>query len=136
MAPEIIAEKLRLLQEVLSDLQPHTRSRHDQQVAAHYEIERQVQLSVDLSVAIARRALSIQGKAVPPRARETFLDLGKSRMITKTLASRLAEAVGLRNLIVHEYGKLDYNRFFEGLPSGVSSLQKFSKAMALWLRKL
>jgi uncharacterized protein YutE (UPF0331/DUF86 family) len=46
------------------------------------------------------------------------------------LAEKLAASVGLRNLIVHEYGVLDYDRFFGGLKTGFASFQEFSQIAA------
>lgn len=65
MAPEVLLAKIQQLQEVLSDLQPNLGRSREEQEGRHYEIERQVQLVADFSVAIARRMLVLRGDPVP-----------------------------------------------------------------------
>ena len=127
MSPEVLASKLLLYQEVLLDLKPHVRASRARQEDAHYEIERQVQLSVDLACAMGRRVLVMMGFPVPEKARDVFVELGKKKLLPAPLSARLASAVGLRNLIVHEYGKLDYSLFFDGLPDGYQAFTKFAR---------
>lgn len=130
MSPEILLAKLALLQQILSDLRPHISAKREDQEAQHYEIERQVQLCVDLCVTIGRRILILKQVSLPSSAREVFHSLKKERIISKQLAEGLSSAVGLRNLIVHEYGNLDYDIFFSGLKMGYQSFVKFASAAA------
>lgn len=109
------------------DLKPHISEKPSSQLEAHYEIERQVQLCVDLCGAIARRILLIEQVAIPDALRQVFLVLGDKKIISKKLAGQLAASVGLRNLIVHEYGILDYALFFGGLPDGYKAFVRFAK---------
>ncbi len=47
---------------------------------------------------------------VPAAYREVFRALGDRGVLTRELATRLAAASGLRNLIAHRYGVLDLRR--------------------------
>ncbi|MEK6704370.1 MAG: DUF86 domain-containing protein [Bdellovibrionota bacterium] len=129
MSPEVIREKMTSLLEVLNDLKPHVSSSRRAQESNHYEIERLVQLSVDQSVAIGRRLLAIQGAPVPTASRDVFIVLGQKKLVSKRIALNLVKAVGLRNLLVHEYGKIDYDLFLGGLPEGYRSLVAFIGAI-------
>lgn len=133
MSPEIIRSKLLLLREVLSDLKPNVMATREEQKEAHYEIERQVQLAVDFSLAIARRLLVLKNLEVPETNREVFIKLSESNIIPKLFSKQLADASGLRNLLVHEYGKIDYDLFFNGLKDGYKSLLDFSKLAAKYI---
>jgi uncharacterized protein YutE (UPF0331/DUF86 family) len=126
VSPEIIRAKLSMLQQVLLDLKPHVAAPRPDQERAHYEVERQVQLAVDLSIALGRRILVLRGVPVPETSRQVFLALGDLKVIGPSLAKDLAGAVGLRNLLVHEYGDLDYGLFFGGLKKGHAALVSFS----------
>ena len=126
MSPEVIRAKLALLQQVLLDLKPHVTATRESQENSHYEIERQVQVAVDLCVALGRRMLLLKGFASPDTSRETFILLAKHKIIPRALANPLANSVGLRNLIVHEYGALNYALFFSGLKAGYQSFVRFS----------
>lgn len=128
MTKDIFISKAKLLQQVLTDLEPHLAESREEQETAHYEIERQIQLCVDLSQDIARNWLISRGIIVPTSGRETFLELGKKKLISIELSKRLANASGLRNLIVHEYGVIDYDIFFSGLKEGHASFVGFLDA--------
>ncbi len=136
MSPKVLSEKLILLSEVLADLAPHVKRSHDDLVEHHYEIERQVQVCVDVSCAIARRILFLKELSLPQSARDAFLELGKAKIITKKLAEELALACGLRNLLIHEYGHINYDLFFSGLPKGYKSLHQFAKIAEKFLEAL
>lgn len=125
MTQDIFFSKAKLLQQVLTDLKPHLDETREEQEKAHYEIERQVQLCADLSQDIARNWLVSIGAIVPTSSREIFLELGKKNQIPLDLSKELAKASGMRNLIVHEYGVIDYNIFFGGLSEGHSSFVSF-----------
>ncbi len=130
MSPEILLAKLKLLQQVLLDLRPHVDASREEQTKSHYEIERQIQLAVDLSVTLARRILILRGVPLPETARDVFLELRGQGVIDGPLADRLAGTVGLRNLLVHEYGTIDYDRFFDGLKDGHTAFVRFSTVLA------
>ncbi len=44
---------------------------------------------------------------IPNEDKEAFEILANSKIISKALANKLKEAKGMRNLIAHEYGKVD-----------------------------
>lgn len=129
MSPEVINSKLELLVEVLNDLKKHVNANSKELVKNHYEIERQVQLCVDISVSIARRIISNKKEISPSSARGVFDVLAKEKIINKALAKKLSDAVGLRNLLVHEYGEIDYSIFFDGLKDGYKSFLKYAEAI-------
>jgi uncharacterized protein YutE (UPF0331/DUF86 family) len=133
MAPEIVLSKLALLQRVLSDLKPHLKKSPDAQEKAHYEIERQVQLAVDICIDLGRRLLVVQAVPMPETARDVFPALFAKGVISRELADHLAASVGLRNLIVHEYGVIDYVRFFGGLNQGFNSFEEFAGLAAAFI---
>jgi len=129
VSPKIIQVKIAHLQQVLLDLKPHIHASQEKQMQTHYEIERQVQLAVDLAVDAGRRWLLINKHPVPNNAREVFIALENKKLIPKGLAKKLADATGLRNILVHEYDDLDYNLFFGGLKKGFHAFVKFTAAV-------
>ena len=134
MSPDVIRSKLIQLREVLSDLKPHISASREEQQAAHYEIERQIQLAVDSCIAIGRRLLVLKNLEVPETNREVFIKIGEAQIINKGFAKQLADTAGLRNLIVHEYGKIDYDRLFDGLKLGYRTFLDFSRLAEAFIK--
>jgi uncharacterized protein YutE (UPF0331/DUF86 family) len=56
--------------------------------------------------------------------------LAKSGLVQESLATRLAAAVGLRNRIAHEYGRLDLGRVYEAARDGLGDLESFAAVIA------
>lgn len=127
MSPDVIRSKLILLREVLADLKPHVTESREEQQKNHYEIERQIQLAVDLCIALSRRLLVLENLEIPETNRDVFVKLSEEKIIPKPFAKQLSNSAGLRNLLVHEYGKIDYDRLFDGLKEGYRSFLDFSR---------
>jgi uncharacterized protein YutE (UPF0331/DUF86 family) len=62
---------------------------------------------------------------VPAASREAFLALGDRKVLPPDLARRLAAASGLRNLIAHRYGVLDWHRIHVVAATELGDLLQF-----------
>jgi uncharacterized protein YutE (UPF0331/DUF86 family) len=67
---------------------------------------------------------------VPAGYREVFLALADRAVVVPDLAARLSAAAGLRNLIAHRYGVLDWNRIHAIAGSGLDDLLQFCEQLA------
>ncbi len=56
---------------------------------------------------------------------ECFLRPSQKGMMSDSLASRLASAAKLRNLLVHRYWTIDDERVFEGVREGLRDFEEF-----------
>lgn len=107
MSPEVLARKLDRLRAFLSDLRPH-RDRSAADVRQDpYEVERLLELLVQVSVDVLAHQLA-ERSVTPDSYRAVFEHAGQEGLIAQDLASRLADAAGLRNVLVHLYEEIDY----------------------------
>ena len=81
-------------------------------------------------LALATHWLADEGALVPQSYREVFQALGARGVVTPELAARLAAASGLRNLVAHQYGVLDWGRIHEIATSNSGDLLEFCGAIA------
>ena len=83
------------------------------------DLDRQEVISFNLHLAIenctdlAAHIISEEGLGVPGSASEMFYLLEDSGYINSQLTEKMIKAVGLRNLIVHEYDKIDLTRLYD-----------------------
>lgn len=85
-----------------------------------------LQESSDLAMhVVADRALGVPGDA-----RTAFEMLATSGLIQASLATRLAAAVGLRNRIAQEYGRLELPRVYEAARDDLGDLEALAGAVA------
>jgi uncharacterized protein YutE (UPF0331/DUF86 family) len=86
-------------------------------------------LAVENCTDIAAHIISENGWGVPGSASEMFYVLEERGMLDPQLTERMVKAVGLRNLIVHEYGAIDLNRLFATVRKDLDDLNAFLSAI-------
>ena len=81
-------------------------------------------------IALATHWVADEGWGVPASYREAFELLADRGVIEPALAARLAPAVGLRNLVAHRYGALDWVRIHELASTRLGDLEEYVAALA------
>lgn len=89
---------------------------------------RAVQICVDL----AAMRLADLPEPPPPSMRESFLQLGRNGTLPTDLATRLAKAVVLRNILVHEYTRVDWALVFEAAHTSLPDMEAYARIMPGW----
>jgi uncharacterized protein YutE (UPF0331/DUF86 family) len=111
MDADVVLAKLDSLQRCVGRVEEKTpsnvevlKSDYDMQDIISLNLERAVQISVD----IAAHILSAKDTSTPATIGETFTALSEVGVISTELAERLRKAVGFRKISVHEYEKIDW----------------------------
>ena len=81
-------------------------------------------------LALATHWLADAGWDVPRSYGEVFAVLGERGVLDRELAARLRAAAGLRNLIAHQYGILDYDLLFVAATEQRGDLLAFCEQLA------
>ena len=84
-------------------------------------LSRAVQLCVD----IAMHILAEREEAVPSTMGRTFIELSKSGLIDEPLAEKMCNAVGFRNIAVHNYGDIDWAIVYDISHHKIEDFKKF-----------
>ena len=88
-----------------------------------------IQLAVQNCIDIAAHIVSQGNMGVPGSTSELFYSLEENGFLNRSLTEKMVKAVGFRNLIVHEYGKLDLKRAFDISQNDINDLKEFLKAV-------
>jgi len=133
-----IFEKLENLREhlgYLTKLQGETLSEEDFVSDFHLfgNTERYLQLSIQSIVDIAHLIIIDLDIKRPDDNYEAVSLLHKNRIVSEDLASKLTKMVGLRNILVHEYGKIDRKKVYEVLTTQLRDLEEFKKQVVAYL---
>ena len=88
-----------------------------------------IQLAIQNCIDIAAHVISDEGLGVPGSTNEMFYCLEENGYIDRQLTEKMVRAVGFRNLVVHEYGKLDLQRAHQIVQSDVQDLNEFLRAV-------
>ena len=93
--------------------------------------ENAIQACADLAQHIATRDFEFEGET----SKGAIRVLGREDIIDEETMETLIAAVGFRNVLAHEYGRVDYTEVFETLQTGLRVYETFSKQVAQWFRK-
>lgn len=87
-------------------------------------------VAVQECIDLAAHWIADAGRKVPGTQREMFAGLADQGLITAQLAERLAAACGMRNVIAHQYGTIDWIRVHAAASSDLDDLESLCHAAA------
>lgn len=97
-------------------------------------IERYLQLSIEICIDIAEMIISDQRLQTPQTASEAIEILGEKGILDDVFAQKFSKAVGFRNILIHDYVKIDYDIVLKNLKSNLSDFHRFIKEVLLFLK--
>lgn len=97
--------------------------------------ERYLQLSIQSIIDITHLVIIDLDLRRPEDNYEAISMLYDKHVVSKGLASKLTKMVGLRNILVHEYGKIDRKKVYEVLKTQIVDLEEFQKQIISYLKQ-
>jgi len=86
------------------------------------------------TIGLATHWLADEGALVPETYGDAFLALADRGIIDAALGERLRAAAGLRNLVAHQYGVLDFTRVYEVARTDLDDLLRFCEQLSAHVR--
>jgi len=84
-----------------------------------------LQMAIQNCIDIAAHIISEEGVGVPGSTNEMFYLLEDNGYISVDITEKMVKAVGFRNFIVHEYGKIELKQVFEVAKKEIEDLEKY-----------
>ena len=135
---DIILERLKLLNEYvgdLRDLQGTDYATFSGNKLIHRTVERTLHLAVEACIDIGQQLIAYEGYRTPATYRDVFVILGEEGVIPAALQPKLVEMAQFRNLIVHDYARIDLAVVFGILNRRLGDFDEFARAVADYLRR-
>lgn len=132
----ILEKKLQFLLEYLEEFHQFTEitfTEYERNKLKKRTVERLIQLFVEVGSDIAGIVISETKNCVPETYYECFMKLGEKKILSKTLARKMAASAGLRNRIIHEYGEYKDSIVFANIKPLYNSYLKFYHEMKKYL---
>lgn len=128
---ELILRKISLIQDDLEKLSTLKDYSLDEimadflkQATVERLLERIISRTIDINEHII--AESSSSEISPPKNyRETFLLLADMGIYPKSFAEEIAKSVGTRNLLIHEYDKIDYQKIYQSINDCLKDYHKY-----------
>jgi uncharacterized protein YutE (UPF0331/DUF86 family) len=96
-------------------------------------IERTLQVAVEACLDVARRIIALEGYRYPVDNRDTFRVMVEEKILPPALLNPLLEMAGFRNLIVHDYAKIDDAIVYGILMKRLGDFDAFADAVRVYL---
>jgi uncharacterized protein YutE (UPF0331/DUF86 family) len=102
-----------------------------EQRAVERMFENAIQSCSDLAQHVATRAFDYEGST----AKEAVRVLYREDVIDEETMDTLVSAIGFRNVLAHEYGRVDTEEVYETLQTGLDVYDAFSQQVAQWVQQ-
>ena len=97
--------------------------------------ERNFEKVIELIIDVAFILIKENKFKIPDDEESSFNILAKEKIISDELAEKLRQAKGMRNIIAHEYGKIDDELVFESIEKQIiKDAEEFIKCVELLLK--
>ncbi|OIP55672.1 hypothetical protein AUK13_02580 [Candidatus Kuenenbacteria bacterium CG2_30_39_24] len=90
-------------------------------------VERLFQLVVDAAIDINTHLIAESDIKVPDDYQSTFITLAENKFLPLDFAVKIAPSVGLRNLIVHKYSRVDSNKMIEDVKKDINQYLEYMR---------
>lgn len=120
------------LQDLL-ELQPVNFSTYQDEKLIHRTVERTIHLAIEASLDIGQRLIAQAGWRTPVDNRDTFTVLHENEIVSTELLPHLMNMAGFRNIIVHDYTRIDDEIVFGVLKRHLDKFQDYAEAIIKYI---
>ena len=124
---ELVAAKLERLREYLKTLkaiQKYDVEQFKADVFVHATAERYLQLAIECLLDVGNHVISDRGLRKPDTYAEVFGILAENRVIPRKLYEEIEGMTAFRNILVHDYLRLDLDRVYQVLQRQLRHIEK------------
>jgi uncharacterized protein YutE (UPF0331/DUF86 family) len=139
LRPEALRERLQKLEEIISRLEEMSRVDRAALRANFrdaWTAERGLQLGAETIFDIGNHILSAHFGVTPKDYEDIIAQLAAQGVIDEPLRNRLKGLGGFRNVLVHDYLRIDPDRVAEYLGKAPADFSEFAHAVRKWLARL
>lgn len=97
-------------------------------------IERYLQLAIESCIDIAELIISDQRLPAPLTSKEAIELLGKEKITDEDFSKRFSKAASFRNILIHDYLKIDYKELLRNLKENLKDFDYFIKEILKFLK--
>jgi len=137
---EIILERLEFLRNEVAYLKRerdriYSFKEYVDDVRLRRAIERSLQISVEACLDIGRRLIALEGFRYPEDNRDVFQVLAEEGVVSQELLPALLDMARFRNLIVHDYARIDDAKVYAILKKHLGDFDKYARTIAAYLER-
>lgn len=136
---KLIQEKIRIIQADLAHLEDYKNLSFEELVkdyGIHKIVERIIEVVINEAIDINQHLIVELGEGkLPFDYKESFLLLVELGILPQKFAERISQSVGLRNILVHQYRKLDEKIFYNSIKDCLAEYTQYCRFLLEYLKK-
>ncbi len=103
----------------------------------HYHglAERYLQLAIEIILDAGKLVIIYQNLQKPEDNQEVFFILSQHNILSGELADKLSGITGFRNILVHDYEKIDREIVYQKLQNNLENFREFKKELLRFFKK-
>lgn len=118
----------------LKEFESYTFDQVAKDYRTHKVVERIIEVVVNEAIDINQHLIVKSGQSkLPFDFKESFLLLGKLGVYPQEFAQKIANSVGLRNILVHQYRKIDEQIFYASMKDCLIQYAKYCEYVLAYL---
>jgi uncharacterized protein YutE (UPF0331/DUF86 family)/predicted nucleotidyltransferase len=133
-----VIEFLRLISADVQDLREKAKTSKEEYLQSRDVqaiVERRLQTAIESCLNIGNHLIARLGLRPPQDYADVFRILRDASILPSECAEAMVDMARFRNLLVHLYWQLDYERIYDSLQGRLASLEAFASHIGQWLRE-
>lgn len=135
---DVVLERLRILSQYVDELHDFRTDvsnfkAYKDDVRLKRAVERSLQIAIEACLDIGRRIITVEGFPYAETNKEVFEILIREEVVPRELSATLDDMAGFRNLMVHNYTRIDDARVYTILQKRLGDFDEFADAIRVWL---
>ena len=119
---------------ILKGFRKHSIEALRDEITLHGAVKWYLYLVLQDSIYLAEAVISFKDFRKPTSYSENFEILHEEKFISSELKEKLAKMTGFRNLVIHEYGKLNFEKINHILHNNLKDIENFAEQIKLKLK--
>jgi uncharacterized protein YutE (UPF0331/DUF86 family) len=135
---DVVTQRLRLLSECLDELglfqnEAVSLRVYRDDVRLRRAVERDLQVATEICLDIGRRIIALEGLRYAEDNQDVFRILAAEQIVSQQLLEPLLSMARFRNLVVHDYAKIDDEIVYGILKKRLGDFDAFAEAVRVYL---
>ena len=117
----------------LRELRPGTLEEYLANRRLQRNCERELQIAIQCVLDVGSHLIAEETLESPEDLKDIFGILGSSSILPQAFAERLEPMAGFRNVLVHDYLRIDHAKVYDALTQALDDLVEFGRHVQAWL---
>lgn len=110
---------------ILEDYKKYSQKEIEDDITIKGAVERYLYLAIQATINLSEAIISYKNLRKPSTISESFSILNEENIISSELTEKMKNMSGFRNVIVHDYEKLDYDIVYDVLQNKLKDISNF-----------